>query len=264
MKYSPVDGLIDLRDGDCIRARSPLLVAHRGGVIASDAPENSLAAIRLAAAHRYDMVELDVREAKDGEPALFHGSAGRGLLVDCGVERFLEDLTSAELGAIRYRASTECVATLSDALALCASLELGVMLDVKADDCTEGYLRRIAGLLQENGLGSATVTISHDPRVRECLADVAIFPVPNRNFRRVLEGQAISLYGQFWFGWAVELSDEAVATLQRNGAFIIVSINTFHYPAHARRSLARQDIVRLRAAGVEGFQIDSMYEDILL
>ena len=264
MKYSPVDGLIDLRDGDCIRARSPLLVAHRGGVIASDAPENSLAAIRLAAAHRYDMVELDVREAKDGEPVLFHGSAGRGLLVDCGVESHLEDLTSARLRAIRYRASSECIATLADALALCASLELGVMLDVKAGDCSEGYLRRIAGLIQENGLGSATVTISHDPRVRAWLADVALFPVSDRGFRRVLDGETVSLHGQFWFGWAVRLSDEVVTSLQRNGAFIIVSINTFHYPAHARRSLAHQDIERLLAAGVEGFQIDSVYEDILL
>ena len=94
MKDRSSEELIDVRDLDCIRARRPLLVAHRGGVITPDAPENSLAAIRLAAEQGYDMVELDVREAKDQEPVLFHGSAGRGLMVDCGVEAFVEDLTT--------------------------------------------------------------------------------------------------------------------------------------------------------------------------
>jgi hypothetical protein len=44
---------------------------------------------------------------------------------------------------------------------------------------------------------------------------------------------------------------------------VIVSINTFHYPAHAQQSLARQDVRRLLAAGVEGFQIDSVYGAVL-
>ena len=74
-----------------------------------------------------------------------------------------------------------------------------------------------------------------------------------------MDGEDLSLAGKFWFGWAAELPSETVARLQQCGAFVIPSINTFHYPAHARYLLARQDIERLRAAGVDGFQIDSVY-----
>jgi hypothetical protein len=261
MKRDPEEERINLRDAACIRARRPVLVAHRGGVIAANAPENSLGAIQLAAVHGYDMVELDVREAKDGEPVLFHGSAGRGLWIDCGVPHFVEELTAEELVALRYRASTERIATLAEALPLCASLGLGVMLDIKAGQLSDRYLERIAELLREYGCGSSTVTIARDDEIRTVLGDQVLFPVSKEDEARVCAGEVVSLQGQFWFGWAAELSNATVKTLQRNGAFIIVSINTFHYPAHAQRSLARQDIRRLLAAGVEGFQIDSVYGD---
>jgi hypothetical protein len=87
--------------------------------------------------------------------------------------------------------------------------------------------------------------------------------VTKRDFARTLDGQMVGLGGEFWFGWAAELPDAGVAALQRNGAFVIPSINTFHYPVHAHLTLARQDIRRLSAAGVEGFQIDSEYASFL-
>lgn len=264
MKNQPQQGMIDLHDLANIQARRPLLVAHRGGVIAANAPENSLAAIRLAGTHGYDMVELDVREAKDREPVLFHGTWRKGLLVDCGVEQGVEDLTSEELTAIRYRASTEHIATLAQALALCHSLDLGLMLDIKGRAPSEGFLQRIADLVDEYDLHSATVTISHRPLVREVLADRVIFPVSEQDFERIDRGEAISLDGQYWFGWASALPDPAVELLHRRGAFVIPALNTFHYPTHARRALARQDARRLVEAGVDGFQIDSAFEDLFL
>jgi len=255
------DKLIDLHDPACIQARRPVLIAHRAGVIDANAPENSLGAIRLAAVHGYDMVELDVREARDGEPVLFHGSSARGLLIDCGVRHFVEELTSDELTALRYRASTERIPTLAQALALCASLGLGVMLDIKAGDGSDRFFGRIAGLLRQHALTRATVTISPGRKVCAALEGLALLPVSREDEARACRGEPVSLDGQFWFGWAAELPNEAVAALQQHGALVVVSINTFHYPSHAHHSLARQDIRRLLAAGVEGFQIDSVYGD---
>ncbi len=264
MKSYPAEEIVNLRDSASIQARKPLLVAHRGGVIGPDAPENSLAAIRLAASQGYDMVELDVREAKDKEPVLFHGRGGGGLLVDCGVEQDIESLTSDELVAIYYRASNEPIATLAQALALCQSLNLAVMLDIKTDAPSGIFFQRIAELLKAHELGSATVTISHHPLIHEYLADLVILPVSEQDSQRVYGGEMLSLRGRFWFGWAARLPDAAVSLLQRNGAFVIPAINTFHYPAHAHYELARRDAQRLLAAGVDGFQIDSVYADIFL
>ncbi len=264
MKSYVQEEMVNLRDPASIQTRKPLLVAHRGGVIAPDAPENSLAAIRLAARQGYDMVELDVREAKDKEPVLFHRPGGRGLFVDCGIEQDVENLTSDELTAIYYRASNEPIATLAQALALCQSLNLAVMLDIKAGAPSEAFFQRIAELLEAHELGSATVTISHHPLIREYLADLVILPVSEQDSLRVYRGETVPMRGQYWFGWAARLPGAAVKLLQQNGAFVIPAINTFHYPVHAHHELARQDAERLLAAGADGFQIDSVYADIFL
>ncbi|QGZ64533.1 glycerophosphodiester phosphodiesterase [Paraburkholderia acidisoli] len=49
--------------------RAPLVIAHRGGT--GDAPENTLAAIRLALAHHADAIWLTVQLSRDGVPVLY-------------------------------------------------------------------------------------------------------------------------------------------------------------------------------------------------
>jgi len=253
--------LIDVRDMDSIRGARPFWVAHRGGVVGAESPENSLRAIELAAEQGYAMVELDVLEAGDGEPVLMHGS----LHVNCGVDSDVYDLTSAELTALPYRGSDQPVLTLAEAVEACARLRLGVMLDKlyrgwqPGQPMSESCLTRVHGLLTEAGLARATVAIVDGPLLRKHLGDIALFPVTAQDARGAFAEEAVSLAGEFWFGGPGELPDEAVPRLQERGALVIVSVNTHHYPPHAHCELARQDLARLRAAGVDGFQIDSIY-----
>lgn len=70
----------------------PLIIAHRGA--SAIAPENTLAAFRLAIEAGADGIEFDVRLAKDGVPVVFH---------DSNLQRMTKkrerasDFTSAEL-----------------------------------------------------------------------------------------------------------------------------------------------------------------------
>jgi len=255
--------MIDVRDVERVRGMRPFLVAHRGGVIGADSPENSLRAIALAAEHGYAMVELDVMEAGDGEPILMHD----GLGINCGLKERIHNLTSKEITGLRYRASDQHVIALEQAVHACASLGLGIMLDKLRNDCAEdgemsaACLGRVASMIRDAGLGASTVAIFDTPILREHLSEVALFPVRKQDIARVAAGEAVALHGEFWFGWGADLRGDGVANLHANGAFTIVSINTFHYPKHAHDELARQDIERLLAAGVDGFQIDSVYED---
>ena len=255
--------LINVRDLEAIQTVRPFLVAHRGGVVGPDAPENSLRAIELAAAQGYAMVELDVLEAADGEPVLMHGS----LRVNCGVEADVHDLTSAELSSLRYRGSDQCVLTLVAAIETCGRLRLGVMLDKlrrgwRSDEpMSAGCLARVGTMLKEAGLASATVAIVDNPLFHKHLSEVSLFPVAAQDAQKAMAGGAVSLAGRFWFGGPGELPDEAVPRLQERGAFVVVSINDHHYPPHAHHELARRDIERLEGAGVDGIQIDSMYRD---
>jgi glycerophosphoryl diester phosphodiesterase len=257
--------MIDVRDLDKVQAMRPFMVAHRGGVITPESPENSLRAIQLAAEHGYAMVEIDVMETADNEPILMHD----GLSISCGVKERVCNLTSVEVTELRYRASDQPVITFAQAIEACADLHLGIMLDkLRRDSASEpemsaACLDRVASLIREAGLDSAAVAIVDSPRLRQHLGEVSLFPISRHDFEQVIKRKRVPLRGGFWFGWAAELPDEAVSRLHRNGAFAVVSINTFHYPHHAPSVLAQEDIERLLAAGVDGFQIDSVYEAIV-
>ena len=253
--------LIDLTDRGDLSARRPLLIAHRGGVIARNAPECSLAAIRLAAAHGYDMVELDAQEAKDHEPVLFHDW---DLLRACGLDKKICHLTSGQATAIRYRASNQRIVTLAQALSLCRSLKMGVMLDVKLSEepPSERFFERIAELLVEHQLTRATMAFSGYPELSRYLAGKALLGVSGAELDKVRRGESVQLQGRCWFGLPEHLPSPVIRPLQRNGALVIPAINVFRYPPHAHRRLARRDVQRLLAAGVDGFQIDSVYEDL--
>ena len=250
--------LIDLRLAFTLRARQPIVIAHRGGIIGPNAPENSANAIRRAHARRYDMVELDVVAAKDDEPVLFHDGSNN-LRRLCGVDVSPRDLSAAELGRIRYRASDQAILSLAEALDLCRDLKLGVMLDLKTTNAPERWYEKIAGFLRESGLTHAAMTISTHPFARKHLGELAMQRVDREATRRVASGESPDLAGQFWFGLPEDLPDSLVELLHARGALVIPAINTFRYPAHAHEELAREDITRLLRSGVDGFQIDAVY-----
>lgn len=59
--------------GESHGTSAPTCIAHR--CFAGLAPENTLAALRLAAAHDADVVECDVVATADGDPVVFHDPA---------------------------------------------------------------------------------------------------------------------------------------------------------------------------------------------
>jgi len=75
--------------------RLPLIIAHRGA--SRYAPENTLAAIRLAVETGADGIEIDLRLAKDRVPVVIHDA---DLLRTGGLKKKVADLTSTELARI--------------------------------------------------------------------------------------------------------------------------------------------------------------------
>lgn len=255
--FSSDQELIDLRDAAKVRARRPLLIAHRGGVVTDRIPEGSLAAIREAARHGYDLVELDVRLTRDGAPVIFHDA---DLLAATGYPGAIAAMTEAATRTVRFTKNHEPIPSLEQALALCRQLHLGVMLDLK-DPPRADALRHIAGLVRKHGLERSTMAISGHPLVRAELADVALVPVTAEELKQVAAGEAIPLAGRIWFGIPSWISWETIPVLQRAGVLVIPAINLFRYKNDPERTQARRDVQALTGLGVEGFQIDSAYQD---
>ena len=253
------DSLINLNDRGQIQKLRPLLIAHRGGVVGDDSPECSLAAIRLAAEAGYALVELDIQRSRDDVPIVFHDQT---LKEACGVEGRINDYAAFDLVKIQYTGSDHGIVGLDSALSLCRELNLGLMLDLKAGLDDPGFLRKIDEMIVDRGLAQAAVSISRSSAAREALRHVMFTPT-NDQMTRFRKGEKVDLRGTFWFGLPDRLPSVDVGRLQENGALVFPAINTFRYPSDRHLELAKDDMDRLVSAGVDGFQIDSVYSTLL-
>ncbi|MFN3220212.1 MAG: glycerophosphodiester phosphodiesterase [Acidimicrobiales bacterium] len=97
--------------------RIPQLIAHRGDTGA--APDNSVAAIRAAAALGVDMIEFDICASADGAPVVVHGprlerwSTGTGRVVDQDVAQLVTHRLRDRNGEVVH---AETIPTLAEAL----------------------------------------------------------------------------------------------------------------------------------------------------
>ena len=253
------ESLIDLNDRTQIEKRRPVLIAHRGGVVRDDSPECSLAAIRLAAEAGYALVELDIQRSRDDVPIVFHDQT---LKQACGVKGGIGDYSAVDLVKIHYTGSNHKIVSLDSALSLCRELHLGVMLDLKAGLDDKRILREIDEMIVDRALARATVSISGSSAARETLRHVMFTPT-NDQMARFRKGEKVDLRGTFWFGLPNRLPSVDVGRLQESGALVFPAINTFRYPSDRHLDLAREDMDRLVSAGVDGFQIDSVYSHLL-
>ena len=257
-KNEATQSLIDFRDREDLIRRRPILIAHRGGVVNDDVAEGSLTAIRLAANHHYDMVELDIRESLDGVPILFHDSA---MQQACGVDGRVADRNASELEKISYLKGKDRIATLETALGLCQRLGLGVMIDLKAGRNDPEFLTRLQKLLEKYQLLDATICITSSDVTREQLKSIRFTPTSDE-MRRLRGGERLDLRERFWFGLPWNLQPGDLESLRASGSLIFPAINTFRYPRDRHYELAKQDMLKL-LPDVDGFQIDSVYDPIL-
>ncbi|MCP4312091.1 MAG: hypothetical protein GY790_12570 [Bacteroidetes bacterium] len=250
-------GLIDVWDAEQVHARGPILIAHRGGVTGPGIPECSGMAVKMASRYQYDMVELDVQESKDHHPVIFHDG---NMKQACGIDKKISDFTLEEVTAIEFLGSDETVASLDSMLRLCRLLDLGVMFDIKQGERTELYFKRIRDLIDQYGLERSCMTLG-DSGVQDQLKGKVLLTIPDKMLDEVKQGKEIDLHGYYWFGVPEKWPLELVEVVQENGGLVIPALNTFRYSEAAHRSEARYDAERLLKVGVDGFQIDCVYQD---
>jgi glycerophosphoryl diester phosphodiesterase len=143
------------------RQQTPLILAHRGA--SAGAPENTMAAFRLAREQGADGVELDVVRCGSGEVIVFHDDDLVRLARHPGVVRRMSwgQLSEVDVGA------GERIPLLSDVLeetrGLLVNVELKTAPDWLARARDDGLAGEVAELVRRHGAAERVLVSSFDP-----------------------------------------------------------------------------------------------------
>jgi glycerophosphoryl diester phosphodiesterase len=222
-----------------------LVIAHRG--CSGIAPENTMAAFRLAAEAGADMVELDVRETADGALAVIHDrrlqrtTDGRG-----SVRRKTRgDLALLDAGAwFARRYAGERVPFLGDVLETLPR-SLGVNVEVKTDG-DPAWRRRLAPALVEvlrrHGHGRTVLVSSFNHALLrrlhalDPLLPTGALAMPVRDAGRKPSSQARRLAVSVFVCSRSLLRKRFVVDAHEHGLQLFVyGVNTARHLARARR-----------------------------
>lgn len=143
-------------------SRPVLVIAHRGSSAA--APENTLAAFRLAAEQGADFVELDVQESADGQVLVVHDS---DLMKVGGAPMKIWETDAATLRTVDIGShkgpqfQRERVPTLAEALAVCKG-RTRVIVELKSYGHNQRLEERVAEIVEAAGMADDCIFMSLD------------------------------------------------------------------------------------------------------
>lgn len=135
------------------------LVGHRVAGVA--APENSIAGLAVAVAHRAEMVEIDVQRTRDGAYILNHDDTFARV---AGMNRRSSDLTLAEVKALTLRGTSEKVPTLEEFL-VAARGKVQVMIELKGSTADTRMADDVLAQVDRLQMTDAVVLMSLDYRL---------------------------------------------------------------------------------------------------
>ena len=142
--------------------RPALVIAHRGSSII--APENTLAAFRLAADQHTDFIELDVQESADGEVVVAHDSDLMKVARYPGKiwETDAATLENVDIGSFKDPSySAERVPTLAAALAVCKG-RCRVVVELKSYGHNQRLEERVIDIVEHAGMQDDCIFMSLD------------------------------------------------------------------------------------------------------
>nr|WP_301005348.1 glycerophosphodiester phosphodiesterase family protein [Lunatimonas sp.] len=229
------------------------MIAHRGGVVGPDAPENSLAALETAIERGYQMVEIDLRLTKDSVLITQHDAHFRRYF---NVDRLVSEMTWEEIRQLEHPSGYR-VLRLEEALAVCAG-SIDVMLDNKISGFDEGIFREVVDLLdtyslRKNALmiGSSESTEFFTGKVRLSCSRAQLEANRSRADYRP----------DHYYLFSRDISADDVVWADEEGIMAVAAINAFLYPEASLMVTALEKTTGMKQNGVRIFQIDGIFEE---
>lgn len=233
----------------------PFLIAHRGGVVSQETPENSRAAICRAQQEGYQMVELDIRETADHGAVLLHcyGPAPGTTTLDFSQKR-IEQLNHGD--------TSHQIISFRQGMEICRTLDIGIMLDIKNNGKSAPgiqFLRRIKKCLEQINLKQPILCLSLNENIRNAMPREVILRLTNNELDKLQKNNIAPSKPRFWFGNPKRVNSQFADLLRIHDIQIIPAINTFRYNKKMHLQQAKEDIEKLIELGITHFLIDDIY-----
>ena len=257
-RLNPVSGAALLDDEgegfefDFASANRIGLIAHRGGVVDDGRIENNLPAIEEAIRRGYTMLEVDIRESKDGHLVVHHDA---DFLRFYGDRRKVAEMTWDEMKQLSSTPRNLRPLDFEEFARACRG-KIQLMLDTKGPDHPQEFFVEMERILTENALLASALVIGTD-QSQAYLTGKAKTSVNRKDLdAAIAAGEDVA--GRYFLFEHGDMTNETVALAQQHGVLIVPSVNVFHYPEKEHMQRAEADIRRLRALGIRNFQIDSV------
>jgi glycerophosphoryl diester phosphodiesterase len=158
----------------CNHVAQPLIVAHRGAM--AYAPENTLAAFRKAIELGSDVLELDLRQTKDGIPVALHDASvnrttnGKGNILNFDFQQLKEldagSWFSSDFKNEKIPSLLEVMEILNDTLLLIIEFKGG-------NDTYPDIEENVVSIIRKNKIESQTILKAFDPNILKRLREIA-------------------------------------------------------------------------------------------
>ncbi|MCB0632396.1 MAG: glycerophosphodiester phosphodiesterase family protein [Saprospiraceae bacterium] len=235
------------------------LIAHRGGIVEGKYAENSEKAIEAAISAGYYMLELDLRETKDGKIIVHHDPDFHKFY---GVDQQVSKLDWKEIRTFRATPGNTPPLQLEDALGLCKN-KIQIMVDTKDEGHPDTFYENLEQQLSGHDLLQHALIIGSEEN-RAWFKGKAKVGIGLEALKQAVQAREDVADLYFLFMHGNELTPEIVAYAEKYGVLVVPSVNLFHYTDIDPMVGARRDIEMLKEEGVRYFQIDSEFDGWLL
>jgi hypothetical protein len=228
------------------------LIAHRGGVVEGDIPENSLEALKKAADRGYWMVEVDMRLTQDSIFITQHDNSFNRYF---GVDKKVTDMTWSEIKKLKTQSGSK-VQKLEDVLRFCAKNNLNVMIDNKVRGNDTVLFTKVVSMLDKYDLIKNALMIGTDESTEFFTGKISL-SCTIEQLKNNIHRQDYQPSNYYLFAYP---SKEDVVWAGNNNILTIGVINAWPIPEEQLMEEAGKKVEYLKSIGIKHFQIDSKFD----
>lgn len=228
------------------------LIAHRGGVVNEQLPENSMAALNQAIHRGYYMVEVDVRLTKDSVLITHHDGDFKRYY---GEEKLVSELTWKEIQKLEGSQGQK-VLQLEEVFATCQG-KIKVMIDNKISGFDKKCFTRLLSLLDQYQLRKDALMIGTEASTEFFTGKVKL----SCTRQQLEENQKRPDYNpDHYYLFSSKIDRPDVLWARQKNIDVVAAVNAWALEDKNLMEAAKKSIVQMKEAGVTCFQIDSQFE----